>query len=228
MADTLIKVFVLLVLAVLLPFVARIPWRILIKGMTGLFWLLAISVAVPALFGPGQPIVSLGPVALRGEGLQQGVLTACRLLALMVLTALLTLTTRPVDLAEGMERILTPLGKLNMPIHELAMIIMLALGFIPILLEETSKIINAKKSRGASFENGTLAERLQAGVGVLVPLLLSTLRRADQLALAMEARGYRGSMGRTRLKQLHWQQADTLAVIVSSIPIIFLYIVSRI
>lgn len=224
MADNFTRMSGFLFLIPLVPFVARIPWRVLVKSMTGLFWLLAISVAVPALFGSGQPIVTLGPVSLRGEGLQQGGLTACKLLTMMVLTAVLTLTTRPVDLAEGMERLLAPLGKLKMPVHQLATIIMLALGFIPVLLEETSKIINARKSRGASFGNGTLTERMQSGVGVLVPLLLSTLRRADQLALAMEARGYRGSVGRTRLKELHWRRADTCLVIISTLPIIWLYV----
>ena len=146
--------------------------------------------------------------------MRYAVLMAVRVLALIAGTSLLTYTTSPIVLTDAIERVLNPLAKLHLPVHELAMMMTIALRFIPTLIEETDKIMNAQKARGAQLDSGTLKQRIQALVPVLIPLFISAFRRADELAMAMECRCYRGGEGRTRLKVLHCGARDWLCLAV--------------
>ena len=140
-----------------------------------------------------------------------------RIMLLIIGTSMLTYTTSPIDLTDGLERLMGPLKKIHVPVHELAMMMSIALRFIPTLIEETEKIISAQKARGADFESGNLIQRARAMVPILVPLFISAFRRAEELATAMECRLYRGDEGRTRLKQLHIGKVDYAALTVSVI-----------
>lgn len=147
------------------------------------------------------------------QGLRKGVFMVLRLIYLVIGSSLLTYTTTPNKLTDGIESLLKPLGKLGVPVHDLAMMMSLALRFIPILLEEANRIIRAQSARGADFEEGSLFQRLRAMVSILVPLLVSSTRRAYDLALAMEARCYRGGEGRTKMKPLACQRRDVVAYV---------------
>jgi energy-coupling factor transport system permease protein len=143
-----------------------------------------------------------GWLTVEEEGVRQAVYMSMRLGLLVMISSLLTLTTSPIDLTEGLERLLSPAKKLGVPVHEIALMLSIALRFIPTLLEETDKIIKAQMARGADFESGNLIRRVKNLIPIAIPLFISAFRRAEELALAMEARGYRGGEGRTRLRQL--------------------------
>ena len=166
---------------------------------------------------------SLKPIlTIYAEGVRYAVLMAVRVMALIAGTSLLTYTTSPIVLTDAIEQLLKPLGRLHFPVHELAMMMSIALRFIPTLIEETDKIMNAQKARGAQLDNGKMTERIKALVPVLVPLFISAFRRADELAMAMECRCYRGGDGRTRLKVLRCEKQDyiDLAVCIACFAVI--------
>lgn len=189
---------------------SALPAKMLIRGLRPLVLIVLIAVPLQLLFTPGEPLFSWGAVAVSREGLVQSGLLLYRLTALVTVTSLLTLTTPPVALTDGLERILRPLERFRVPAHELAMVITIALRFIPLFAEEAEKIIKAQQSRGADFESGGLAKRMRAFTAVLVPLLVGAFRRADDLALAMEARCYQGGKGRTRLQEWEMGAKDYL------------------
>jgi len=182
--------------------VSRIPWRFFLKSLRPIFILVLITIILNMFLTPGTPVLYIGPVDITLEGIMLGFIASVRLLLLVVVASLLTLTTTPVNLTEGIERLLSPGKPLGIPAHELAMMMTIALRFIPTLIEETDRIIKAQTSRGADFGGGNLAARARNLVPLLVPLFVSAFRRADELATAMEARCYRGGEGRTRLRQL--------------------------
>ena len=158
--------------------------------------------------GEGEPLVHFWVLNIYAEGLRYAILMAVRVMALIAGTSLLTYTTSPIVLTDAIEQLLKPLGRLHFPVHELAMMMSIALRFIPTLIEETDKIMNAQKARGAMLDNGSMMERVKALVPVLIPLFISAFRRADELAMAMECRCYRGGDGRTRLKVLRCTRQD--------------------
>ena len=160
--------------------------------------------------GKGQPLVHWGVINIYEEGVRYAVMIAVRIVCLIAGTSLLTYTTSPIVLTDAIERLLRPLAKLHLPVHELAMMMTIALRFIPTLIEETEKIMNAQKARGAQLDSGKLVQRVKALVPVLIPLFVSAFRRADELAVAMECRCYHGGEGRTRLKQMHMTARDVL------------------
>ena len=164
--------------------------------------------------GEGTPLVHWGFLLITQEGLTRAVHYCLRLIFLVIGTSLLTLTTSPVALSDGLELLLTPLKKLHFPAHELAMMMTIALRFIPTLVEETDKIMNAQKARGAMLDSGTLKERMHAMIPILIPLFISAFRRADELAMAMECRCYHGGEGRTRLKVLKYTKQDAISCMV--------------
>ncbi|HEY3315402.1 MAG TPA: energy-coupling factor transporter transmembrane protein EcfT [Bacillota bacterium] len=190
---------------------SRVPLRYLIDGIRPILILILLTLVLNVFMTPGQPIWKFGPLTATREGLQSGVTLALRLILLIAVTSLLTLTTSPVALTDGLERLMKPLGRLGLPAHELAMMMTIALRFIPTLLEEAEKIMKAQMARGADFESGNLVKRARALIPLLVPLFISSFRRADELAMAMEARGYHGGAGRTRYRQLRARPADYLA-----------------
>jgi len=192
--------------------VARVPLRLIFRGLRTLLWLVLLTFILHLFFTPGETLLFLGPFAVSREGLTQGILIGLRLTYVLVLTSVLTLTTSPISLADGLEHLLNPLKAIKVPVHELAMMMSIALRFIPTLAEEADKIFKAQMSRGADFSSGNPWQRARGLVPVLVPLFVSAFRRADELAAAMEARCYRGGQGRTRMKQLHLGYQDAVAL----------------
>ena len=172
--------------------------------------------------GEGEPLVHIWFLTIYAEGARYAVLMAVRVMALIAGTSLLTYTTSPIVLTDAIEQLLKPLGKLHFPVHELAMMMSIALRFIPTLIEETDKIMNAQKARGAQLDTGKMTDRVKALVPVLIPLFISAFRRADELAMAMECRCYRGGDGRTRLKVLRCEKQDyiDLAVCIACFAVI--------
>lgn len=193
--------------------VSRIRTRYLVKGLRPLTFILLFTFGLHLFMDPGRTLFALGPVRATWEGLVQGVLISIRLALLVVATSLLTLTTSPIALTDGIESLLGPGKAVGVPAHELAMMMTIALRFIPTLLEEADKIMKAQTARGADFETGGIVQRAKALVPILVPLFVSAFRRADELAVAMEARCYRGGKGRTRLRSLRFTVADGVALL---------------
>jgi len=190
-----------------------LPGLMLLKGLRPLVLILIIALPLQILFTPGEVLYYLGPFMVTREGIYQASLLTYRLAALIMLTSFLTLTTSPVALTDGLERILKPLEKIRVPAHELALMSTIALRFIPIFAEEAEKIMKAQKARGADFDSGNLLVRVRNLVSILVPLLISAFRRADELAMAMEARCYRGGDNRTRLNLWRMRLPDYLTLI---------------
>lgn len=193
---------------------SHISPKFLIKGMKPILFIIVLTFLLNALFSSGSTVWwSFGFFSITKEGVLNAVFMALRLVFLMVCTQLMTLTTSPIALTEGLEVLLKPLQKIGFPAHELAMMMSIALRFIPTLMEETDKIMKAQAARGADFESGNLLKRARAMVPLLVPLFVSAFRRADELALAMEARCYHGGANRTRMKQLHMTKLDLYATL---------------
>lgn len=196
---------------------AGIPLGYVGRGLRPILFLLLFTVLINVFFSGiegGTPLWHLGPLVVTRESLMRALFIGYRLIALVVVTSLMTFTTSPVALTDGIERILRPFRRIGVPAHELAMMMTIALRFIPTLLEETEKIIKAQMARGADFGRGNLIARARAIVPILVPLFVSAFRRADELAIAMEARCYRGGEGRTRMKELRFARADAVALII--------------
>lgn len=199
-----------LVLLGLLYRAAKIPLKLILKSLKPIFPIVIFTAVLNLFFitGEGDPLVHLGFVRIYAEGVRYAVLMAVRIVALIAGTSLLTYTTSPIVLTDAIEALLKPFARLHLPVHELAMMMTIALRFIPLLIEETEKIMNAQKARGAMLDNGKFMERIKALVPVLIPLFISAFRRADELAMAMECRCYRGGDGRTRLKVLRCTRQD--------------------
>ena len=195
--------------------ISGIKFSYLAKGVKPLRFIIIFTFILNLFFVQGEtPIFTLGFFTLTKEALNNAIYFALRLVFLVMGTSVLTLTTSPVQLTDGLERIMHPLEKIHFPAHELAMMMTIALRFIPTLIEETEKIMNAQKARGAMIDNGTFTQRIKALVPVLIPLFISAFRRADELAMAMECRCYHGGEGRTRLKQLKFTAEDTRCAVI--------------
>lgn len=190
---------------------SKIPSKYIIKGLKPLRWIIVFTFVINIFFLPGDPIWSFRFIKITSQGLSQAIFMALRLIFLVVGTSLLTLTTSPIELTDGIEKLLNPLRKIGFPVHELAMMMTIALRFIPTLLDETDKIMKAQMSRGADFESKNIINRAKNLVPLLIPLFISAFRRADELAMAMEARCYRGGYNRTKMKQSIMTKADYIA-----------------
>ena len=189
--------------------ISTIPLKSIVKGMKPLVMILVFTGLLNLLFTGGDTVLlSLGPITVTQEGVVRAVLMVARILMLITGTFLLTYTTSPIALTDGLEALLNPLKKIKVPVHELSMMMCIALRFIPTLIEETDKIMSAQKARGADFETGSLMQRVKALVPILVPLFISAFRRADELATAMECRCYQGGAGRTKMKLLRFHRED--------------------
>lgn len=196
----------------LVTVVAGIPVLIVLRSIKPLWIILLLTAGIHMFMTPGTPWVSFGPVSITEEGLRQGIQMSARLVFLILMSSLLTFTTSPIALTDAIERLLSPLKRVKVPVHELAMMMTIALRFVPTLLEETDRIMKAQMARGADFSSGNLLKRGRNMVPLLVPLFISAFRRADDLATAMEARCYRGGEHRTRMKELKLGVRDVLAV----------------
>lgn len=191
---------------------SKVPFKYMIKGMKAIAFLLFITVLFNLLFtGQQDPIFVLGPVKISMMGIKLAATTTVRLTYLILGSSLMTLTTTPNQLTDAIEALLNPLKIVKFPVHEVAMMMSIALRFIPILVEETDKIMKAQMARGADFETGGLIKKAKAMIPLLVPLFISAFRRANDLAMAMEARGYRGGEGRTKFKPLKYKSNDRMA-----------------
>ena len=190
--------------------VAKIPGKLILKSLKPIVPIVLFTAVLNLFFvtGEGEPLVHIWVLKIYGEGIRYAILLTVRVCVLIAGTSLLTYTTSPIVLTDAIENLLRPLAKIHFPVHELAMMMTIALRFIPTLIEETEKIMNAQKARGAMIDNGTFTQRIKALVPVLIPLFISAFRRADELAMAMECRCYHGGEGRTRLRQLHYVGRD--------------------
>lgn len=194
---------------------AHIPLAKAFRAVRGLVVLLALTCLINMFFTVGDTVLwQWGFLRLTAEGLERSVLMLLRLVALVAFAGLLTFTTTPIALADALEKLLSPLKRFGFPAHELSMMMTIALRFIPILLEEANKIMKAQRSRGGDLSTGSIAKRCGGLVAIMIPLLFNALKRADDLAIAMEARAYTGGENRTSLRELVWGRADTLALLV--------------
>ena len=190
---------------------SKVPFKFITKGLKSIFVLLAITMVFNILFTPGEVLVRVWKITITREGVAMACRMSVRLIFLMIGSSLMTLTTTPNQLTDALESLLGPLKKIHVPVHEISMMMSIALRFIPILLEETDKIMKAQMARGADFESGNIIQRVKNMVPLLVPLFISAFRRANDLALAMEARCYHGGEGRTQMKPLRYQTRDYAA-----------------
>lgn len=193
---------------------SKVPFSFMVRGLRTILVILIITAAMNLFFTTGTVIVQFGIFRLTYEGIRMAILMMIRLVYLILGTSLMTLTTTPNQLTDGLEKGLRFLNKIGVPVHEIAMMMSIALRFIPILTEETDKIMKAQMARGADFESGGLIKRAKAMIPLLVPLFVSEFRRANDLAMAMEARCYHGGEGRTKMKPLRYTAADRNAYLV--------------
>lgn len=191
--------------------ISKVPFKFMVKGLKAIMILMLITAVFNLFLSPGETIVSFWIFKITKEGAKNAILMAIRLTYLILGTSIMTLTTTPNQLTDGLEKSLMPLTKIGIPVHAIAMMMSIALRFIPILIEETDKIMKAQMARGADFETGNLLKKVKSMIPLLVPLFVSAFRRADDLAMAMEARCYNGGEGRTKMKPLHYRGCDRLA-----------------
>jgi energy-coupling factor transport system permease protein len=203
-----------LMMAVLITSIllSEISLKAILKSIKPLLFIIIFTFLLNIFLTSGKPVFEFWIFRISLEGIVQAVTMVIRLLMLIIGTFLLTYTTSPIALTDGLERLMNPLKKLRVPVHELSMMMSIALRFIPTLIEETDKIMSAQKARGADFETGNLIRRAKAMLPILVPLFISAFRRADELAVAMESRCYHGGEGRTRMKQLKLKRQDAVAL----------------
>lgn len=193
--------------------ISRIPPRMILKSLKPIIPIIVFTALLNMFFVSGEPLVKFWVITISKEGVSLAIFMVIRIVCLIAGTSLMTYTTSPIALTDGIERLLGPLKKIRFPAHELAMMMTIALRFIPTLIEETEKIMNAQKARGADLESGSLIQRAKALIPILIPLFVSAFRRADDLALAMECRCYRGGEGRTRMKILKLGLPDLFAAL---------------
>ena len=204
-----------LLAAIVCMAVAHISFSNIFKGLKPMLFIIALTALLNIFYTQGTPIVEGWIVTW--EGIDRAVKMMLRIALLITGTFLLTYTTSPMALTDGLELLMNPLKKIRVPVHEMTIMMSMALRFIPTLIEETDKIMSAQKARGADFENGSLIQRAKALLPILVPLFVSAFRRADELAVAMESRCYHGGEGRTRMKQLRFARRDYIALAVSAL-----------
>lgn len=200
-----------------------VPFKYMVKGMRSILFILMLTVVFNLFLTPGEVLVSFWKLQITKEGVKIAVFMIIRLAMLLMGSSVMTLTTTPNNLTDGMEKAMRPLKVLHLPVHEIAMMMSIALRFIPILMEETDKIMKAQLARGADFESGNIIKKAKAMVPLLVPLFISAFRRANDLAMAMEARCYRGDKGRTKMKPLIYKKRDYIAYL-----ILFIYLAGSI
>jgi energy-coupling factor transport system permease protein len=207
---------------------SKVPLKFMLKGLKSIMILLLITVGFNLFLTQGTPIFHIWILTVTREGLETAGFMAVRLIYLIIGSSVMTLTTTPNDLTDGLEKALGVLRRVKVPVHEIAMMMSIALRFIPILLEETDKIMKAQMARGADFETGNIIQKARNMIPLLVPLFISAFRRANDLAMAMEARGYRGGEGRTKMKPLIYQRRDRMAYLTLLLYLVMMFLVNRI
>ena len=203
--------FALLVFAIIL---SKVPVRLMLGGLKGIIAIIVFTVVLNLFFTrQGETVLSLGIIKITDYGIMLSVKMAVRLIMLIIASSVMTLTTSPIELTVGMEYLMSPFKKIGVPAHEISMMMSIALRFIPTLIEELDKIKKAQMARGAKFDTGKLTERAKSLLPLLVPLFVSAFRRADELAMAMEARCYRGDINRTRMNEPHLNKNDYISMV---------------
>lgn len=220
-ADTFYELLPYLVFVLFSFYLSKLPLKVLIKGLKPILFLLSFAFLFQILFTPGETLLSIGFLSITKEGLTLAMIIALRLILLVFLTNLLTFTTSPVSITDGVEELLSFFKFLKVPSHEIAMTMSISLRFIPTLFEEAERIMKAQMARGAEFGTGKFLERIKGYIPLVIPLFIGVFRKAEELAIAMESRCYRGGEGRTRLKKLKLARRDYLAIIVISLFLTF-------
>ena len=226
LANNALTYVIIVAFTLFIILMSKIRLYFLINGLKPVIILMVFTFLLHVLFTKeGAVIVDLGFMKIYEEGLKQGIFIALRFLVLVFITSVLTLTTSPISITDGLETLLNPFKKLKIPVHELALMMSISLRFIPTLMDETDKIMKAQMARGSDLSAGPLKDRIKAVVPLLVPLFVSAFKRAEDLATAMEVRGYRGGEGRTRYRQLKWDLKDTaiLVVLVAVTALLWFY-----
>ena len=217
-ADSLLAYGILAAVLAVCVRISRVGIRALVRGLKPVVFIIVFTGLLNLFFTPGEHILAeWGFLRVTAEGARNALFMVLRIMLLIMGTFLMTYTTSPISLTDGLERLLNWMKKLHVPVHELAMIMSIALRFIPTLIEETDKIMSAQKARGADFESGGIIQKAKALIPILVPLFISAFRRADELAVAMECRCYHGGEGRTRMNSLHMERRDYLAFLAGAI-----------
>ena len=219
LAKSWISYAVMAAVLVTLSALAHIRAKTLLSGLKPLIFIVIFTGVINLFYGSGEPLVQFWFFKITANGIRTAVFMVLRIMLLVCGTFLLTYTTSPLQLTDGLEKLFSPLKVIHFPAHELAMMMSIALRFIPTLIEETDKIMSAQRARGASFETGRLTERAKALIPLLVPLFVSAFRRADELATAMECRCYHAGAGRTRMKELHFAPRDAAALVLCALLI---------
>lgn len=217
-------IFITFCLAAVLK-ISKIPFKFIVKGLKAVVILIVISAAFNLFLTTGDPLITVWKITITKQGLKTAIFMVIRIIYLIIGSSLMTLTTTPNNLTDGLEKGLGFLKYIKVPVHEISMMMSIALRFIPILIEETDKIMKAQMARGADFENGNLLKRAKAMVPILVPLFVSAFRRANDLALAMEARCYHGSEGRTKMKPLKYEKRDRLAYLFMGLYLLIVIVI---
>ena len=209
--------------------VSTIPFRLMLKSIKPIIPIIIFTAVLNLFFiTTGDTLVHFWIIKITTGGVKTSIFMVVRIVCLIIGTSLLTYTTSPIALTDAIERLLSPLKKIKIPVHELSMMMTIALRFIPTLIEETDKIMSAQKARGADMETGSIIQRAKALVPILIPLFVSAFRRAEELAMAMECRCYHGGEGRTRLKQLHIALRDFIALLVTTVFLVGVILINRI
>lgn len=198
---------------------SKIPVKLYLKSLKPILFIIVFTAVLNIFYGTGEPLWQWGIIKITRNGLLNSLFVSIRIIVLILASSVLTFTTSPTQLTDAIERLLRPLAKLRVPVHEFAMMMTIALRFVPLLLEETDKIMSAQKARGADMESGGLIQRIKALTPVLIPLFVSAFRRAFDLATAMESRCYHGGEGRTKMKQLHFGAADWLVLLTAALAL---------
>lgn len=210
LANNALTYGILLVFTLLVIFSSRIRLYFILNGLKPILFLVVFTLIMHIFFTKeGALLFDWGYIKIYEEGIRQGIFISVRFLVLVLMTSVLTLTTSPISITDGMEDLLGPFKRFKLPVHELALMMSISLRFIPTLMDETDKILKAQLARGSDISSGSIKQRIHAVIPLLVPLFVSAFKRAEDLAVAMEVRGYRGGEGRTRYRQLKWGWRDT-------------------
>jgi energy-coupling factor transport system permease protein len=214
LANNVLTYGTLLVYTLIMLSLSKISMRFIMSGLKPVLWLVVFTLLLHLfLTKEGNLLFQWGWIEVYEEGVKQGLFISLRFFLLILMTSLLTLTTTPIEITDGLEELLGPLKRIKFPVHELALMMSISLRFIPTLMQETDKIMKAQSARGVDFTGGPVKDRVKAIIPLLIPLFISSFKRAEELAVAMEARGYRGGEGRTKYRQLNWGIRDTSMII---------------
>ena len=202
-----------------------VPLSFFIKGLRSMFFLIAFTTIFQLFFiSGGQVLWEIGFIKITSHGIEQAGIIFCRFVLIIFFSTLLTLTTMPLSLATAVESLLSPLKRFKVPVHEIGLMLSMSLRFVPTLMDDTIRMMNAQKARGVDFGEGSIIQKVKAMIPILIPLFATSLKRADSLATAMEARGYQGGVGRSQYRQLSWMRKDSIALILISLLGILLFI----